>query len=138
MLPTSLLASSRLPLLLTSRVCAQRRVGPNRSFSIVSATCESLVWAQQNSELPWWFVIATSSIALRSLVSLPLAVYQQHIIARLEMLKPEMKVWTDAIKYNVAARARRDNKSLEEAQKILSREVCNVAQTAFKLFRVEN
>ena len=68
-----------------------------------------------------------TTLGFRAAISLPLGVYQQHVIARLELLKPEMKMWTDALKYNVAVRCRRENKPLEEAQAMLGKEVNIVA-----------
>lgn len=40
--------------------------------------------------LPWWASIICSTVMLRSSITLPLAVYQNYIIAKLEMIKLEM------------------------------------------------
>eukprot|EP00042_Codosiga_hollandica_P052162 m.657643 g.657643 ORF g.657643 m.657643 type:complete len:339 (-) comp58437_c0_seq2:22-1038(-) len=102
---------------------ACRAVLCRRPLGLVAAVEETLVATQTLTGLPWYGAVASVTVLLRAGISLPLSVYQQHVIARLELLKPELKVWTDAIKYNVAVRCRRENKTLEEAQKVLGKEL---------------
>lgn len=40
--------------------------------------------------LPWWATILSSTFLLRTVITIPLAVYQQIIIAKLELIKLEM------------------------------------------------
>ena len=75
------------------------------------------------SAVPAWAAVAVSTVTLRAAVSLPLGTYQQHVLARLELLRPEMREWSEAIKHNVVIRCRRDGKSPEEAQRIMASEV---------------
>lgn len=52
---------------------------------------ENLLYFHDISGLPWWSVILLSTIGIRSCMTFPLAVYQNHIIGRLENVKKELK-----------------------------------------------
>jgi hypothetical protein len=56
-------------------------------------------------------------------VTLPLAVYQQRRLARLELLAPRLREWSDAITHNVIVKCRRENLGPEEANKRARKEV---------------
>ncbi|XP_077428778.1 cytochrome c oxidase assembly protein COX18, mitochondrial [Vanacampus margaritifer] len=64
-----------------------------------------LVQVQQTSGLPWWISIAVSALSVRTLITLPLAVYQMHILAKVEMLQPEMAALAQRVRYEVSLRA---------------------------------
>ncbi|XP_044753625.1 cytochrome c oxidase assembly protein COX18, mitochondrial [Coccinella septempunctata] len=51
---------------------------------------KSLIDIHNYSGLPWWATIICSTVLLRATITLPLAIYQQIILARLELLKYEM------------------------------------------------
>lgn len=42
--------------------------------------------------LPWWATIIGTTVALRSLITLPLAIHQHYVVAKLENLNMEMAV----------------------------------------------
>lgn len=51
---------------------------------------DGLVHLHDTTGLPWWATIVLSTVLLRSVITLPLTVYQQKISARLEMIAAEM------------------------------------------------
>ncbi|XP_071527952.1 cytochrome c oxidase assembly protein COX18, mitochondrial [Panulirus ornatus] len=55
---------------------------------------EGLMRGLQNfhdyTHLPWWAAIVVSTVLIRGILTFPVAVYQNHILAKLENLKPEM------------------------------------------------
>ncbi|KAL8619223.1 hypothetical protein ACOMHN_050005 [Nucella lapillus] len=52
--------------------------------------------------LPWWASIAASTLLLRGIITLPLAVYSLHIMARVEMLQPEIGKLSQELRREVA------------------------------------
>uniref|UniRef100_A0A8D0GTF8 Cytochrome c oxidase assembly factor COX18 n=1 Tax=Sphenodon punctatus TaxID=8508 RepID=A0A8D0GTF8_SPHPU len=52
--------------------------------------------------LPWWANIVCASAALRTGLTLPLAVHQAHLFAKLENLKPEMENLAKVLRYEVS------------------------------------
>ena len=118
------LISTKLVVMLRLAPAARRlHVSSRRCIGPVEAVTGLFVDLHAVTGLPWWAVVASSTFALRSTVTLPLSVYQQHVLARLEAMKPVMSEWTEALKYNIAVRARRDGKSADEATTMLRTEV---------------
>ncbi|XP_050301264.1 cytochrome c oxidase assembly protein COX18, mitochondrial isoform X2 [Anthonomus grandis grandis] len=56
--------------------------------------------------LPWWATIILSTILIRSVVTVPLAIYQQSIAARLENLKLEMPDIANELKKEIGIAVR--------------------------------
>ena len=79
--------------------------------------------------LPWWAVITCTTFILRSVVTLPLAVHQNKILAKMELLKPTLQEYQEAIKHNVIVKCRRANVPLDEANKRVMKEVRGRSQT---------
>lgn len=52
--------------------------------------------------LPWWGSIALSTVLLRSIVTLPLVIYSLHVMARVELLQPEIASLSQELKKEVA------------------------------------
>ena len=73
--------------------------------------------------LPWWAVVLGSTFALRSAVTLPLAIHQQKVLAKIELLMPTLKEYQEAVKHNVIVKCRRANLPVEEANKRIRKEV---------------
>ena len=73
--------------------------------------------------LPWWSTILISTIFLRSLITLPLAVHQSKNIAKMELLMPTLREYQEAVKHNVVGKCRRENLPLEVANKRMKKEV---------------
>ncbi|CAH2301431.1 mitochondrial inner membrane COX18 [Pelobates cultripes] len=61
-----------------------------------------LVTLQEATGLPWWANIICATIALRTVVTLPLSVYQMHILAKVEKLQPEIEQLTRRLRYEVS------------------------------------
>ena len=75
------------------------------------------------SHMPWWAVIAFSTITLRSLMTLPLTVYQNKIVAKIELLAPTLKEYQEAVKHNIVVKCKRANLPVEEANRQIVKEV---------------
>ncbi|XP_014671250.1 PREDICTED: mitochondrial inner membrane protein COX18-like [Priapulus caudatus] len=54
------------------------------------------------SGLPWWASIVVTTCLLRSAITLPLAIYQAHILAKVEGLQPEIKTIAEGLKKEVS------------------------------------
>lgn len=75
------------------------------------------------THLPWWAVIACCTVALRSLITLPLAVHQNKMLAKMELLTPTLKEYQEAVQHNVIIKCRRENVPYEIANKRVQKEV---------------
>lgn len=73
--------------------------------------------------LPWWTVIVLTTVVLRSLVTLPLAVHQNKLVVRMELLLPTLKEYQEAVLHNVVGKCRRANLPVEEANRRVRKEV---------------
>ena len=78
------------------------------------------------THLPWCSVIILATIVLRSLVTLPLAVYQNEIITKMELLMPTLKEYEEAVKHNVVTKCRREDVPYKEANRRVNKEVREV------------
>ncbi|XP_078530603.1 cytochrome c oxidase assembly protein COX18, mitochondrial isoform X2 [Lissotriton helveticus] len=64
---------------------------------------ESLLLSlQEATGLPWWANIVCATVLLRTAVTLPLAVYQMHIIAKVEKLQSEIDKLAKQLRYEVS------------------------------------
>ncbi|XP_070544822.1 cytochrome c oxidase assembly protein COX18, mitochondrial-like [Ptychodera flava] len=61
------------------------------------------------THLPWWANIVATTVALRGTITLPFAVYQQYIMAKLELLQPEMKAYAMRLKKYVVDKQKTQN-----------------------------
>ena len=62
-----------------------------------------------------WAVIVGTTVVLRSIVTVPLAVHQNKLIAKIELSQPTLHMMTEALKQRVTVECRRMNMSAEEA-----------------------
>lgn len=83
------------------------------------------------THLPWWCVIVSSTVLLRSVVTLPFAVHQHRLLAKMELLMPTLKEYQEAVKHNVIAKCRRENLPLEVANKRMKKEARKVARELY-------
>eukprot|EP00043_Microstomoeca_roanoka_P009321 m.88785 g.88785 ORF g.88785 m.88785 type:complete len:358 (-) comp14550_c0_seq2:151-1224(-) len=106
---------------------AHRQQQQRRSMSVfdsvVSSVETGLMAYKAGSHLPWWAVVGSSAAAMRLLVLLPAAVKSEEFRSRLELLGPTIAEWTDALRFKVYARCRKEGKTQEEADKLLQREI---------------
>ncbi|XP_020612554.1 mitochondrial inner membrane protein COX18-like [Orbicella faveolata] len=74
------------------------------------------------SHLPWWAVIVGSTVVLRSIVTVPLAVHQNKLLTTIELSQPTLQMMTEALKVRVAGEGRRMNLSAEQAHRKFRKE----------------
>lgn len=72
----------------------------------VHFTEQLLISSQQTTMLPWWAGIICTTLALRTVVTLPLAVYQAAIIAKIEALQKEIADLAQRLRYEISIRAK--------------------------------
>jgi len=87
-------------------------------------TADVFQLAHTYSHLPWWALIMLSTVSLRTLTTLPLAIHQCKMIAKLELFQPKLVQYKEALKHNIIIKCRRANMSVEQANRILRKEVC--------------
>ena len=75
------------------------------------------------SHAPWWVVILGGTAVLRALVTLPLAVHQNKLVAKIELLQPTVKMMTESLRHRVTIECRRAGMSAEEAEKRFKKQV---------------
>lgn len=51
----------------------------------------SFIWLHSHSGLPWWATIMLTTFALRSVITLPCALYQHNILSKTALLKYDME-----------------------------------------------
>ncbi|KAK3860312.1 hypothetical protein Pcinc_033627 [Petrolisthes cinctipes] len=73
------------------------------------------------THLPWWASIILSTILMRGLLTFPLAVFQQYIMAKVENLKPEMEELVKELKKEMAVAIKKYNWDLKYARNVYSR-----------------
>ena len=95
----------------------------NVFYPIINTAEVSLKTIHSLSHLPWWAVVISTTIALRSILTLPLAIHQNRTIARMELLLPTLKEYQEAVKHNVIVKCRRANLPVEEANRRLKKAV---------------
>lgn len=63
---------------------------------------KSLLTIHDVTGLPWWASIICTTILARSIITLPLGIYQNYILAKLQNLNPEMVEITNELKKETA------------------------------------
>eukprot|EP00127_Corallochytrium_limacisporum_P007047 Clim_evm7s241 gene=Clim_evmTU7s241 len=72
---------------------------------IIDSTAGALESLHTSLGLPWWAVIITTTVAVRSVVSLPLAVYNARMIERARIVNRWVQVQVESLKFTVAREA---------------------------------
>lgn len=87
-----------------------------------------VLFAQENSVflhdltgLPWWATIISTTIILRTAVTLPLAVYQNHILARYENILQEMPAIVKELKMETAYAVKKFSWTEKQARLVYNR-----------------
>jgi inner membrane protein COX18 len=75
------------------------------------------------TNLPWWCTIVLTCVGLRSAITLPLAVYQNKLITKIELLQPTLKELTEALKHRVTIESRNKGLSSQAANKVFKKQV---------------
>ncbi|XP_062542231.1 cytochrome c oxidase assembly protein COX18, mitochondrial [Armigeres subalbatus] len=117
------------------------------SNSTPVAYCQqSLVELHDLSGLPWWASIILSTVLLRTVVTMPLAIYQNKIVARLEKISLEMPDIVKQLKMETAVAIKKFDWTEKEAQimynhslkkqwnNLVVRENCHPAKTMILLW----
>ncbi len=92
---------------------------PTRAFAdmgvlVVDVAEHALRSLHASTGLPWWAVIAGTTATLRLGVTLPLVLHQQHVLARLENLRPQLLEWQTALQHKLTVEGRRANQSADQ------------------------
>ncbi|XP_066576562.1 cytochrome c oxidase assembly protein COX18, mitochondrial isoform X2 [Amia ocellicauda] len=72
----------------------------------IHMTEELLVAVQQATGLPWWASVVCTTVALRTVITLPLGAYQMAVIAKIEALQSEIAELAKRLRYEVSVRAK--------------------------------
>lgn len=101
-----------------------RNLSSDVPYAVIHAAERFYEGVHHYTHLPWWAVIACCTVALRSLITLPLAVHQNKMLAKIELLTPTLKEYQEAVQHNVIIKCRRENVPYEIANKRVKKEVC--------------
>ncbi|XP_031565145.1 cytochrome c oxidase assembly protein COX18, mitochondrial-like [Actinia tenebrosa] len=95
--------------------CRQSSSGISHYFSqdftpiyLAQQTLESI---HSFTHLPWWGVILGATFFLRTIITLPLAVRQNKLVTKIELLQPTLKMMSEALKYRIAAECKQGGKT---------------------------
>lgn len=121
-----LLLSIRNPA--TSAFTTARYLSSDVPYAVIHAAERFYEYAHHSTHLPWWAVVACCTVALRSLITLPLAVHQNKMLTKMELLTPTLKEYQEAVQHNVIVKCRRENVPYEIAKKRVEKEVSNTRQ----------
>ena len=83
--------------------------------------------------LPWWGTILLTTVALRTAVTLPIAVYAQWNVLKIQQLRPILKEKGERLKYEVAAAKKRYKWSNEKAMFMFRKNVSSMPVVNNKL-----
>lgn len=75
--------------------------------------------------LPWWATIVGTTVALRTAITLPLAIHQHYIVAKVENLNLEMREIVEELKREMAVAIRMYKWDEKTAQRHYKRSVIN-------------
>jgi mitochondrial inner membrane protein COX18 len=84
---------------------------------------ESLTQLHDMSGLPWWSTIILSTVLLRGFITLPLAIYQNKVLAKVEKLKDEMPAIVKELKAETALAIQRFQWDENQAKAAFNRSI---------------
>ena len=70
-----------------------------------------------------WAVIIGCTAVLRSMITLPLAIHQNKLIAEIELHQPTISMMTEALKHRVVGECQRSGVSADKADKLFKKRV---------------
>lgn len=97
----------------------------------VTAVEHGLVALKASTGMPWWAAICATAAVTRLAVLLPAAIKSEEHRSRIELLGPTLREWSDALRFKVYSKARREGQSQEAADHQLKKEVCLRRTTAY-------
>ena len=116
-----------------------------RTFEFPASCVESLLLTTHStSHLPWWVVIATTTLTLRALVSLPLHIHSQRNQAKAEVAFTELDTFRKPLEYRIMAMSKREgldvnqaNFKLKKSFRKLRNEILSKHNINLKLYRIQ-
>lgn len=84
---------------------------------------QGLISFHDLSGMPWWATVVVSTILLRTVITIPLAVYQKKIMVRLELIGEELPAIQKELQREAAIGMHKFNWSKKETARIYSRSV---------------
>lgn len=100
-----------------------RKLSNDVPYAVIHVAERFLEGVHHYTHLPWWAVIACCTVILRSVVTLPLAVHQEKMLAKMELLHPTLREYQVAVQHNIIVKCKRENLPVEIANKRVEREV---------------
>ncbi|KAI9250008.1 60Kd inner membrane protein-domain-containing protein [Sporodiniella umbellata] len=97
-------------------------VESDASLPSVLGLNESVLLGIHAAGVPWWLTIASSTLLLRSCLTLPIAVYQQRSVGKMVALAPMIQSWGETLKQQMGQRAREQGMSYDVYQSELQKE----------------
>ncbi|CAI2165662.1 18750_t:CDS:2 [Funneliformis geosporum] len=88
---------------------------------IISFNQSVLEFMHNSTALPWWATILISTILLRTLLTLPIAIIQQKSGARMISLQPQIMDMFEKLKHEVVREVKNRNGTYEEFQRELTK-----------------
>lgn len=95
----------------------------SQDFTPVYLAQQSLESIHSLTHLPWWGVIVGVTFFLRTIITLPLAVKQNKLVTKIELLQPTLKMMSEALKHRVAADCKREGKTVAQFDAIYKKKV---------------
>lgn len=86
------------------------------SSKIVNVLQEATIQLHDTSGLPWWSTIIVSTVLLRGCITLPLALYQNKILAKVEGLTKELPDLVKELKMETAIATKKFNWTEQQAK----------------------
>ncbi|XP_032228236.1 cytochrome c oxidase assembly protein COX18, mitochondrial isoform X2 [Nematostella vectensis] len=100
-----------------SRQASQAGYYVSQDFPPIYATQQVLEAIHTWTHLPWWATIIGVTVVLRTCITLPLAIRQNKLVAKIELLQPTLQMMTEALKHREAVECKRAGKTVEEFEK---------------------
>ncbi|RLV93513.1 Mitochondrial inner membrane protein COX18 [Spathaspora sp. JA1] len=103
----------------------QRRIIQRRQFSfdyhaVISSMTETVQLAHTYTGIPWWALIPLTTFTLRTVWTMPLAVWQRKRIQKQSELKPIISATTPVVKLSLAKKAQAAKRQADKDENIIS------------------
>jgi inner membrane protein COX18 len=89
----------------------------------ILAANESILNTMHGAGLPWWGTIVTSTLLLRTSLTLPIAIYQQRSLGRMLQLAPMVQSWQTTLNSKILNEAKEKGWSHKEYNTELQKQV---------------
>lgn len=94
------------------------------SSTVVSYFQDHIVQFHDVSGMPWWGTIIVSTILLRTMITLPLTIYQNKVVARLENISIEMSSIAKELTIETTIAKKQFSLSEKQARILFNKSVC--------------